>query len=272
MAESGHMAESDPEELPIWARPEPAARQPRFSRDQMAAAALEIADSEGFDAVTMRRIARALGAGTMSLYRYIETRADLLALIDDALLGESLVPGDLPADWREAVAAIARRTRQTFLRHPWAVEVLQGSAAAQGAMGGPNAMRHCEQSLAALASAPFSTAAKLDLLGIVDDYVFGHVLRSAELTGRLRTVTHSPAPAAVRTFTEAQLATGSFPQLAALAADPAGAGLADQDRLDERFERGLRLLIDGFAADSHHTAEDPGLIRPGSSVDLENGG
>jgi AcrR family transcriptional regulator len=238
------------EELPIWARPEPAARQPRFSRDQIASAALEIADTEGFDAVTMRRIARALGAGTMSLYRYIETRADLLALIDDALLGESLVPGDLPADWREAVAAIARRTRQTFLHHRWTVEVLQGSAAAQGAVAGPNAMRRFEQSLAALASAPLSTAAKLDLLGIVDDYVFGHVLRSAELTERLRTGTHSPAPAAVRTFTEAQLATGSFPQLAALAVDPAGAGLADQARLDERFERGLRLLIDGFAADA----------------------
>lgn len=248
------MADSGAEELPIWARPEPVARQPRFSRDQIASAALAIADAEGFEAVTMRRIARALGAGTMSLYRYIETRADLLALIDDALLGESLVPGNLPADWKQAIAMIARRSRQTFLRHPWAIQVLQGVAAGQGVMPGPNAMRHFEQSLAALAGAPFSTTAKLDLLAIVDDYVYGHVLRAAELTERLRTGTTDPGADAARTFAEAQLESGSFPHLAALAGAALGDGaaawaLAGQDRIDERFERGLRLLIDGIAAE-----------------------
>lgn len=248
------MTESEAGELPIWARPEPAARQPRFSRDQIAAAALAIADAEGFEAVTMRRIARALGAGTMSLYRYIKTRTDLLALIDDALLGESLVPGDLPADWKQAIAAVARQSRQTFLRHPWAIQVLQGIAAARGAMPGPNAMRHFEQSLAALATAPFSTTAKLDLLAIVDDYVYGHILRAAELTERLRTGTPDPGADPARQFAEAQLATGSFPHLAALAGGAAAWAPAGQDRIDERFERGLRLLIEGIAAEGEHAA------------------
>jgi AcrR family transcriptional regulator len=244
------MAESEAGELPIWARPEPAARQPRFSRDQIAAAALAIADDEGFEAVTMRRIARALGAGTMSLYRYIETKTDLLALIDDALLGESLVPGTLPADWKAALATVARQSRQAFLRHPWAIQVVQGSTAGQGVMAGPNALRHFEQSLAALASAPLTPAAKLDLLGTVDDYVFGHILRSAELTERLRAGTHSAAADAARQFAEAQLATGSFPHVAAMAGDLAATALAAGDRVAERFERGLRLLIDGFAAEA----------------------
>src|SRR5580658_9905519 len=95
---------------PIWARPEPAARQPRFSREQIAAAALEIADADGFEAVSMRKIAAHLGAGTMSLYRYIATKDDLVALLDDALLAEALVPGgELPHDWQEALALVARR-------------------------------------------------------------------------------------------------------------------------------------------------------------------
>ena len=82
----------------IWARPGPGARKPRFSREQIAAAALAIADTEGFDAVSIRRVAAELGAGTMSLYRYISAKADLVALMDDAIMGESLVPdGQLPA-------------------------------------------------------------------------------------------------------------------------------------------------------------------------------
>jgi AcrR family transcriptional regulator len=246
------MAETQAGDLPIWARPEPAARQPRFSREQIAAAALAIADADGFDAVTMRRIAGALGGGTMSLYRYIATRADLLALIDDALLGESLVPGELPADWRQAIAMIAWRSRQTFLRHPWAVQVLQGKAAAELAgQAGPNAMRHFEQSLAALAAAPLSVTAKLDLLAIVDDYVVGHVVRAAGLAGRSQTEAEDTVGAdALRQFMDGQLATGDFPHLAALAHGPAAAALRSREQLDDRFERGLRLLIEGVAAEA----------------------
>ena len=235
--------------VPIWARAEPGTRRPRFSRDQIAAAAVAIADAEGFDAVSMRRIAATLGAGTMSLYRYIETKADLLALIDDALLGETLVPGDLPADWREALMLVAGQTRSAYLPHPWAVQVLQGRPAADAAIPGPNGMRHFEQSLAALAGAPLDTAGKFDLLAIVDDYVFGHLLHAAEIAERTRAATADVGAAqAAAEFGRAQLATGEFPHLSALADQPGVDELGGQDRLEERFERGLRLIIDGIAA------------------------
>jgi AcrR family transcriptional regulator len=194
----------------IWARPEPGARQSRFSREQIAAAAIAIADAEGFDAVSMRRIASSLGAGTMSLYRYIQTKAELLELLDDALLAEALVPGELPAGWRDALSMIARHIRRAHLNHPWAIGVLQHPAADRA---GPAALRHAGQQRQALASAPLSAAQKLDVVAIVSDYVTGHLLRAAD----------SPA-------------------------GPAG--------LEERFELGLRLLIDGFAAAA---ARDPGL-------------
>ncbi len=239
-----------PDSQPIWARPEPGTRKARFSREQIAAAALAIADAEGFEAVSMRRIAAELGAGTMSLYRYISAKDDLVALLDDALMGESLIPdGELPADWREALAAIARQTRSAYLRHPWAVAALQGRAAGghEGSFG-PNAMRHFEQSLAALDGAPLGTAARLDLLTIVDDYVFGNVLRAGELQSRGAAAPDSERTAATIEFLQGLIATGQFPRTAALAGDPAAAALADPAALEARFEHGLALLLDRAAA------------------------
>jgi AcrR family transcriptional regulator len=233
--------------LPIWARAEPATRQPRFSRDQIAGTALAIADAYGFEAVSMRKIAAALGAGTMSLYRYIATKDDLLALIDDAIVGEALVPTELPADWRVALAQVARYTRQAFLHHPWAVQALQGGPAGDAALSGPNRLRHFEQSLAAVAGAPLDTTGKLDLLAIIDDYVFGHLLRAAEITARSAASQDSVAGIAGG-FTADQLRSGDFPQLAALTDDPAARTVSDAGRMNEQFERGLRVLIDGFAS------------------------
>ena len=252
---------------PIWARPEPSPRSLRFSRQEIAVAALEIADAEGFDAVSMRRIARSLGAGTMSLYRYIATKDDLLALIGDALLGEALVRGELPADWLEAIAAVARQTRRAYLRHPWAIRLVQREGAVQAALAGPNGLRHVEQSLSALSGAPMDAKAKLDVLAIVDDYVFGHLIRAvgtapkaeagavaaARPRGRARgggpgQATPGPEPDGTADFVRSQLASGNFPQLAAVIspADVASlTGLADQE---PRFELGLSVLLDGFAA------------------------
>lgn len=234
------MTEShDVGEGPIWTRPEPSPRSLRFSRQEIAAAALKIGDAEGFDALSMRRIARALGAGTMSLYRYMATKDDLLALIGDALLGEALVPGDLPADWLEAIAAVARQTRRAYLRHPWAIRLVQRQGALPAALAGPNGLRHVEQSLSALSGAPLDAKAKLDVLAIVDDYVFGHLMRQAP---------PDPEPPGNADFVRSQLASGNFPQLAAVMSPSeavSSTGLADRDT---RFELGLGLLLDGIAA------------------------
>ena len=138
----------------IWLRPEPNDRRPRFNREQITAAVLKIADSEGFDALTMKRIADELDCGTMTLYYYVRTKADLVTLMHDAILAEILLP-QLPAGWREAVSAIARRTRDVLLAHPWSV------ASLNGAQFGPNAMRHVEQSLEALDALALDPAEKL---------------------------------------------------------------------------------------------------------------
>src|ERR1700689_1096841 len=148
----------------IWLRPEPNDRRPRFNREQITAAVLKIADSEGFEALTMKRIADELDCGIMTLYYYVRTKADLVTLMHNAILAEILLP-QLPKGWREAVSAIARRTREVLLAHPWSV------ASLNGAQFGPNAMCHVEQSLAALDALNLDPQQKLVFWGIVDDYV-----------------------------------------------------------------------------------------------------
>ncbi len=164
------------EDALIWTRPEPGTRRPKFTRDQIATSALAIADTEGFAAVSMRRVAAELGAGTMTLYYYVRTKDELVALMDDALMAEVLVPDDeLPSHWYDALTAVALRTWDILTRHPWALHSLQNAPA------GPNAMRHFEQSLAALAGTDLDAPDKFQLLAMVDDYVHGNALRSAEV-------------------------------------------------------------------------------------------
>jgi AcrR family transcriptional regulator len=236
-------------QVPIWGRPEPGTRRPRFSRDQIAAVAMDIADREGFEAVTMRRVATELDAGTMSLYHYVRSKDDLVALMDDALMGEALVPpAELPSEWRDALAAVARSTRTALIAHPWALSALQS------AQLGPNAMRHFEQSLAAVATTGLDTPAKFALLGVVDDYVFGNVLHSSEATNRRQAAEASPeAVSAGIEFGLAQLRTGEYPHTSALLGDgdprsrieEAPGPAMDGESLHQQFEQGLQAVLDG---------------------------
>jgi AcrR family transcriptional regulator len=194
-------------------------RKSRLTREKIAAAALAIADREGFHAVSMRRVAQELKAGTMSLYYYVKTKDDLLAVMDDALMGEALLPS-LPKGWRRAITEIAGRTHAIFIRHPWAL------VAMLSAPPGLNAMRHMEQCLEALAGTSMTGKQKITLLATVDDFVFGHALREAASDATVDT-----------RFAAAQLATGAFPRLA----EVFGRGRMDANK--DRFERGLRALL-----------------------------
>jgi AcrR family transcriptional regulator len=212
---------------------------------------MNIADAEGFEAVTMRRVASELSAGTMSLYHYVRSKDDLVALMDDALMGEALVPpAELPSAWRDALAAVARSTRTALIAHPWALSALQS------AQLGPNAMRHFEQSLAAVATTGLDIPAKFSLLSVVDDYVFGNVLHSTEAHSRREAAAANPAAVAAGIeFGLAQLSTGEFPHTAALlgdgdprkAIDEAPSPVMDDRGLDAQFEQGLQAVLDGAA-------------------------
>jgi AcrR family transcriptional regulator len=234
----------------IWLRPEPNERRPRLNREQITTAVLQIADGEGFEAVTMKRIAQELDCGTMTLYYSVRTKADIVALMHDAILAEILV-AELPGDWREAVRVIARRTRDVLLAHPWSI------ASMGDAQFGPNAMRHMEQSMAALDALDLDPQQKLSFWGIVDDYVFGSALHSIEALARATEAEKNPAlDADAMAFGKLQLATGRFPRLATLDTRQPAPSRSKNKRthpaaaaaLEEQFERGLKALLDGLAS------------------------
>ncbi len=232
---------------PIWSFPEPGTRRPRLSRERIAATAIDIADREGINAVSMRRVAETLESGAMSLYHYIRDKADLLALMDDALMAEALVPEEeLRGDWRKAVTAIARGSREMFLRHPWALAAFQGAYAVHGPQFGPNTLRHMEQSATAVANAPLSRKAKLDLIAIVDDYVQGHALRSG--ADAARDETDGERDAESMNFLIEQIRSGRYPHVQTLLADIRAQGGDGRAHLESRFERGLRILLEGISA------------------------
>ncbi len=194
----------------------------KLTREKIAATALAIADQEGFPEVSMRRVAQELQVGTMSLYYYVKTKDDLIRVMDDALMGEALLPS-LPKDWRRAMLEIAKRTHAVFIRHPWAL------VAMASAPPGLNAMRHTEQCLEALAGTRMTAKQKISLLATVDDFVFGHALREAYTEAAID-----------MEFAAAQIATGAFPRLA----EVFRGGRIEAHK--GRFDQGLLALLNQY--------------------------
>lgn len=228
---------------PVWTKREPGSRRPRVSREQIAAAALAIADAEGIDAVSMRRVAAEVGLGTMSLYHYVPSKHDLLTLIGDAIMTELILPeGELGDEWRTRLAQIARRTRSVWNRHPWAIGFLRDARL------GPNGMRNLEQSLTAVADIPLSPSEKFELVSLIEDYVLGFVLRGDLPPGPGEKNDWVPAFAA---WISGQLETGAFPHAQEVFGDPDAETvlrqLSAEINNDRRFERGLSRLLDGIA-------------------------
>ena len=210
-------------------------------RDQIVAAALEIAEAEGPEAVSMRRIAKELDVGTMSLYHHIPTKDDLLDLMHDQVMGELVIPaGELAGTWQEALVQISRATRAAYERHTWMV-----SGTWERPQFGPRAFAHIEQSLQAMRGIPQDRA--VHMLGVADDFVIGFVSRRvAERQALERAgMDMGEYQAALRPYLDRLLAAHAdeYPNLAAFAGDD-----WSQDE-DARFEDGLRWLIAGMAAD-----------------------
>jgi AcrR family transcriptional regulator len=231
--------------LDVWTRVEPGRRRPRFTRADIATVALGIADAEGLDAVSMRRIATELGAGTMTLYHYVRTKDELLALVTDAVMGEMVVPPDepLPDDWRAAISIIGRRSRDTLRHHPWILDIADDPAI------GPNSVRHIDQSLQAVASLPGTFVDKLDVITVVDEYVLGFCVHE-------RSDFHddtSDDPREMIAYVNELVATGDYPQLAELTKtdklEQLWAKMQDHANDPARFDRNLARLLDGIEQD-----------------------
>jgi AcrR family transcriptional regulator len=234
----------DEAEPPIWFRDEPASRRPAHTRADIARAALEIADSEGFDAVSMRKVAQRLGAGTMTLYHYVRNKGELIALMNDAVMAEVVLPdGELSDDWRAALTQIANRSHDAFSAHHWVFQKMGDDGAP-----GPNGMRHFEQSLRAVAGLGLDREQTFEVIGQVDDYVFGYSLREVQEREEQE---HGWSPAVVDFFRR-ELDTGAYPLISEFFGDDFEATFEEAMEFmsdGARFTRGLARLLDGIEAE-----------------------
>src|ERR1700761_5759900 len=175
-------AEPAPRPLPpgldlLWGRRERGRRGPRagLSADAIVAAAMEVADAEGLEAITMARVAAKLGFTTMSLYRYVASKDELLQLMwnGSALGAEDLViEGD---GWREQLRAWSLVQWEMLERHPW---VTQMPIAAPPLA--PNSMHFVERGLATLDPTGLSDPDKLQIIGLVTSYTLSEARMAAD--------------------------------------------------------------------------------------------
>ena len=226
--------------MPIWSLPEHGERgpKPRHSRTAIAEVAIRIADAEGIDAVTMRRIAAELGVGTMSLYNYVPTKDHLVQLMIDQTAAEYVYPGPPPADPRAAIADLARQGRDLVQRHHWLPAVVH-----RPPVMGPNALRYIDYFLGLLAGTELGTQEKMELLALINGFALMYGgFQAALAEERARTgVTAEDQAAAPVAILVAAAASGQYPNLAAALTAPAPPPADDSDV----FESYLMRLIDG---------------------------
>ncbi|SNQ46867.1 Transcriptional regulator [Frankia canadensis] len=243
----------------VWTKPT-ARRRPALTREAIVEAAIAIADAEGIEAVSIRRVAAALDARPMTLYSHIARKDGLLALMADHIAAEVLVPEPLPARWRDALRAIAHRTRDSSLRHPWMLRIHAGHP-----LLGPNALRHAEQSAAAVAELPLPPRRRVALLRAIDTYTLGHV--ATELHERQARDAYEPG--VLQSYLADVLGSGDHPHLAQL---PMSIVVASETDARERFEEGLEWLLDGIAASVDAALEDPaGADAAGADASARKG-
>lgn len=205
--------------------PARAARGVGLNAQAIVDAAIVVADQDGLDAVSIRRVAALLGVRPMSLYTHIASKDELLDLMANELVGLMLIDPPPTGGWREQLSAIARRSHETFIVHPWVL-----AAFARRPRPGPNAALHAKQMVRAVTELELPPDDMWALLGIVDDYVLGAALRAA---------TRGVARDLDASFTASDIA--ETPELSSLS------------RLDHAretrvtFEAGLQTVLDGVA-------------------------
>lgn len=207
--------------------------KPAHSLEDIADAAIALADAEGLAAVTMQRLAERLGFTKMALYRYVAGRSELVAVMVERALGPPPTP--VGADWRAELDTWALAAFDAFCRHPWSIE-----ATTRHRPIGPVEIAWTEAGLTILKGLELEAAERLDVLAV--------------LTGHARSLAQqNPAPPEQGEGTESQmgemlLGSGGmgghdFPEFRAAMTEAAAQG-----RQDTALSFGLGVIFDGLEA------------------------
>jgi AcrR family transcriptional regulator len=220
----------------VWTRLERASPRARREVERIVAAAIDVADDEGLDALSMRRLASSLGTGTTSLYRYVRSKEELLTLMVDAVNAPDPFRAAPRGDWRAMFTSLAREHRQQLLEHPW----LASEIASRPAIG-PNTLRAADEILGVASGMGLDGTTARSVVGTLLRYVRGAVADElAELDAERRTgMTQDQWRRTVAPYVRGVIESGRYPSFAAAVRAP-------EPSDDDQFEFGLARLLDGF--------------------------
>ena len=215
----------------IWMRPERSAagRPAQWSRTEITEVALRIADSDGLDAVSMRRVAAELSTGAASLYRYVETRMDLLDLMLDATGAEYQLAAPT-GDWLADLIAFGEQTRAIFRRHQWLARLIMTHPVI-----GPNGIGLIEHFLTLLQGHPAGIGTKMEAFGMMNGITAALALHE-QADPRLQ--------ARNLAYLGHALASGAHPRLAALL--PPQVQLPPSEELADRYSNLIGRVLTGL--------------------------
>jgi AcrR family transcriptional regulator len=203
--------------------------------------AVAIADAEGLPAVSMRRVAAELGAATMSLYRHLPGKDDLVLHMADLVFAEATLPDPQPAHWRDRLELVAREQWALYRRHPWLARLISLTRP----MLVPNGMAHTEWTIRALDGLGLPPAVMFHLAVTLAGLVAGTAVHlDSEVEAEQNTgMTSEEWMAAQDPEFEAIAAPDRFPMLFEIGSQP-----DFELDLDTVVELGLKLMLDGLAA------------------------
>jgi AcrR family transcriptional regulator len=227
----------------LWERLEQTSTvaRPPLTAQKIATTAVGIADADGLEAITMRRLAAELGVAPMAAYRHVSGKDDVLELMVDIVYAEVDVPGGL--GWRETMRALANGIRALVLKHPWLTRL---SAPQMVYELTPNRLALAERALAAVCGPGVDSGTAMSIFRTITAFVQGAT--SAEIG--LRQLMHDrgwASGAEARTGLSAQMSwllnTGRYPAFERYVREG-----TRKDDLHWQFETGLECVLDGIAA------------------------
>ncbi|RKS09478.1 TetR family transcriptional regulator [Nocardiopsis sp. Huas11] len=247
----------------LWGPREPARRgpKPRLSRGAVVEAAVALADAEGLEAVSMQRVAKELGYTTMSLYRHVDSKEDMLTLMAEAATGDAPPAPEGDGGWRAGIETWAEAIMRRYRAHPWMVFVQLS-----GPPSGPNGLQWMEAGLRELVRAGLRTGDALEMLLLISATLRETVRMEVEM-GRAAEAAGTTLSESERDYARAlrEVVTPErFPTIrrmldegvldqAAPAPDPGGGPAGGPA---EGLDFGLQRILDGVEAYVRATAGD----------------
>src|SRR3974390_2919211 len=142
------------------------AKREALNRERVLRAAMAVADSEGLDALSMRRLGQELGVEAMSVYNHVRNKEDILDGLVDMVFAEIGVPAG--RDWKSAMRQRAITVQQVLGRHSWAIALMESRR-----NPGPGSLRHHDSVLGCLREAGFSMVMAAHAYSLLDSYIYG---------------------------------------------------------------------------------------------------